>query len=146
PVMAMFMVFLELSHHSYDGYITATHVARERAWSSATIGSLTGQCPAGRDDNSYWSKAKYITGMSGSSGGSQEGTSGAPNPGHGVSAPAGVPGQNGFFKHTADATASMHIDRGGHIWDTTAKSTVSVYCNQKWYGGIVDIIKSAFHR
>lgn len=149
PLMAMFMFFLELAHHSFDGYITATHVARERAWSSATIGSATGQCGAGRDDDAYWPKAKYIKSMTdspqGADGVAQKGA--PPDTGSsGVSAGQGSGGHNGFFKHTATATAHITIDRGGHLFQPTAVSKVSVYCNQPYIGGVETVISNAFHK
>lgn len=142
PIMCMFLVMLELAHHSFDGYVTAGHVARERAWSSATKGSAIGSCPDGRDDTNYSSKASYITNIDAASSDPKEGD--APNPSGGgfASAPAGVPGSNGFFKHTAEATAHVEINRGGFILHPTAKSVVTVYCNQPYIGGLFQIIKN----
>lgn len=145
PVMALFLVMLELAHHSFDAYITVGHVARERAWSSATTGSIIGSCPAGRDDTLYVSQVHYFTIQGASNTDQQQSSSPPPNTGGKVSAPAGVPGQNGFWKHTADATATVTVKRGLRSFTNNPKMTDSVYCNQKYYGGITDILKSAFH-
>jgi len=146
PVMAMFLVMLELAHHSVDGYITAAHISRERAWSSATTGSIIGQCPKnGRDDDLYSSKVKYfkIEGA-GNSDSPNAGAAQSPDTGGQVSVPGGTPGQNGFFKHTQDTTADVSVARGGRSFENKQTAKDTVYCNQGWYGSLIDIIKSAF--
>ena len=143
PVMALFLVMLELAHHSFDAYITVGHVAAERTWSSVTTGSLYGKCPAGRDDTSYVSQVKYFTIAGSTNTDVQPGTQTPPSAG-----PASVPspslgGQNGFWKHTADATATVNVSRGSRSFTNNPKSSDTVYCNQKYYGSLLDIIKNA---
>ncbi len=139
PIMAMFMVMFELAHHSFDGYITAEHVARERAWSGATIGSFVLSCPKGRDDTSYTSQVKYFTidGLNGSDE-SQASTSQTNNTG------VAVTGPGGWAIHHATAAVTAHADRGAGHFTTTPNARSKVFCNQPWVGGLVDIFKSAF--
>jgi hypothetical protein len=156
PILSLFLIMMELAHHSFDAYITTGHVARERAWSAATTGSLIGNCTDGaRDDQLYAStRSSYMTIGTGTTANGQPGpTPTIPAGGHSYPAIAGT---NGFFKHTATATADVHVSRGGSsgfVWPHAGgsfaphpNSSVTVYCNQKWYGTLVDIIGSFFHK
>jgi hypothetical protein len=147
PVMAGFLVMLELAHHSFDAYITTGHVARERAWSSATAGSIIGNCPTARDDTGYSSKASAYFTIAAAGGGTDEnvGKGAKPDPGPaGKYVPPDLPAQNGFFKHTETVTATVTVHRGqSPVYTKTTVSKDVVYCNQAWHGTIVDIIKAA---
>ena len=149
PVMGGMLVMLELGHHSYDAYVTVGHVGAERTWSTATTGSLIGNCGGSvRDDTSYAdqvnSSGKYFT-LAGK-GGPDDNTSNAPPPNTGQ---AKVPGQqlqmvgNGIWSHTDGAMATVKVSRGSRSYTNTPWSSDKVYCNQKWYGSLVDIIKNA---
>lgn len=145
PIMSFFLVYLELAHHSYDGYITAEHVARERAWSSALQGSVIGGCDSGaRDDQSY--KPSYFSISAGGSGTDGKGTSpNVPNGDKIASIPGGDQSRFIIKKHFAIATADVNVARGGVSYNHKPSSKTAVYCNQPWIGGLTDIIKKIFH-
>lgn len=157
PILSLFLIMLELGHHAFDAYITVGHVARERAWSAATTGADISNCSGGaRDDQLYASvRANYMTIGTGTT--ADPPPTGKPNidsGGHSFGSP--VAGTNGFFKHTAAATADVHVSRGGNsgfVWPHAGgtfsphpNSSVTVYCNQKWHGTLIDIIASFFHK
>ena len=147
PVMAMFLFFLEMAHHSYDSYITVTHVERERSWSTATIGGIAG-CDAGnvRDDTTYSANVKYFKMDTGSGGGNAL-AGDAPNPpAEGKASVPNMPGSAGFFKWTGQASAQTEWGRGGHSVKNTESASGIVYCNQSYHGGLLEIIESAFKK
>lgn len=148
PVMAGFLVMFELCHHSYEAYIQTGHVAEQRAWSNATVGSLIGNCknPV-RDDTAY--KPKYFKMDSPGSGGN---TSAGGNPqiqqnsGGSISGSGAgtAPGSGGWFIHHDSANATISVSRGTFQHTANASSTSYVFCNQPWVGSLLDIIKNAF--
>jgi hypothetical protein len=143
PIMASMMIMFELAHHSFDAYITVGHVVRERTWSAATTGSLIGNCGAGaRDDQTYTATESYFSIPAG--GATSNGQAGpAPSYSTNHSPPGNLPGSNGFFNYSADATANISVHRGGRSFNHTAQSHEMVYCNQKFYGSIITIIENA---
>lgn len=148
PLMGGMLVLLELGHHSYDAWITTGHVGAERTWSTVTAGSAIGNCGDNvRDDQSYadqvGSAGKYFT-IQGN-GAANAGTQGSPPPTGNVPVPATQISQasNGFWSHTDGAMAQVQVSRGTRQFSNTPKSTDKVYCNQKWYGTLVDIIRNA---
>jgi len=137
PIMAMFMSLFEATHHSYDGYISAQHVARERAWSGATQGSFILSCPTGRDDTSY--KPSYFTMDKNVKGTSTGGSTTQASNDTGV--PVSGPGGWGIYHASAQAEAKGK--RGSIAFDNKPTSNSHIFCNQSWVGGLTDIFKSA---
>ena len=148
PIMAMFLVFLEMAHHSYDSYVTVTHVERERTWSIVTHGHTFG-CDANdvKDDDTYSKNVKYF--KMGSS--SENGGGNTPAGGGADSPPTGstgvsvgdTPGSKGFFKWQGQASAKTDWKRGPNQVQNTEIATGVVYCNQQYLGTPLDIIKNA---
>lgn len=145
PVMSIFLVLLELSHHSFDGYIEAGHVARERAWSAATAGSIAGGCDGGRDDQNY--KPSYFSSISGSGGSTPQG---GPTNVQESGRLGGITGGDSsrliISKHQATVTVNVSIKRGPRSYAPTPKAMSSVYCNQPFIGGLFDIISQLWNR
>ncbi|MGH7284078.1 MAG: hypothetical protein ACRELY_21335 [Polyangiaceae bacterium] len=150
PLMGGMLVMLELGHHSYDAYLTVGHVGQERTWSSATAGSLIGSCPKTlRDDTSYAdqvaSSGKYFTLAGDAAVGDDNSSKGSTPPTGSVPVPSTQMSwaTNGLWSHTDGATATVKVARGGRSFTNNPASKDKVYCNQKWYGTLVDIISNA---
>jgi hypothetical protein len=152
PIMAFFLVYLELAHHSFDGYLLAEHVAEERTWSSATAGGFSGCSPA-RDDTNYHPPYLKLQptgsgGAAGAAGDENKGTPPATDSGGGRingGALAGS-GPGGFFMHHDTAAVQVTVKRGSVTYDGTAHMPAArskVFCNQPWLGSIIDIISRA---
>jgi hypothetical protein len=145
PIMAMFMVMFELAHHSFDAYITTEHVAEERTWSSATLGSFTLSCPTGRDDTEYSSQVKYFTITAGGSPtDTKAGGSPSTNSNGGKINGNSMAGQgpSGWAMHSDTAAATAKASRGAGSFTTTPNARSKVFCNQPWVGGLWAIVSS----
>lgn len=148
PIMSFFLVYLELAHHSYDAYLTTEHVAEQRAWSGATVGSMIGNCPKGRDDTSY--QPSYFKMMSGGGSGDENtGSNPSTNAGGSSSSASGKLGGNagpgGWFMHHDTAMAQVTVKRGPVTYDGTQhrpNARSKLFCNQPWVGSLWDIITS----
>lgn len=144
PIMAGFMVMLEMAHHGFDAYITAEHVSEERTWSAATKGAFL-QCSGGRDDVNY--KPGYFTKRS-ALGGSSDNAGATPAADKSKTEGNNVPGPGGFFIYHDSAQITFKASRGtGSLNETFEKPATArskVFCNQPWMGGLIDIIKNAF--